>query len=69
MESHRSPRRVALGLKGHGLILSSVENREPAVAAEATAKHLRDSRKIFPPDVMLRQFKPGDRGNELVTEV
>jgi DNA-binding FadR family transcriptional regulator len=58
MESHRSPRGVTLGLKGHGMILEFVEAREADIAAEAMVKHLRDSRKIFPPDVLLRLSVP-----------
>ncbi|GGM14625.1 FadR/GntR family transcriptional regulator [Nakamurella endophytica] len=56
MESHRSPRGVPLGLEGHGMILTAVVERDAERAAAAMAAHLADSRKLFPPDVLLRNF-------------
>lgn len=58
MESHRTPRGVALGLKGHGLVLEAVVGGDADGAAAAMARHLQDSRKIFPPDVLLRFSTP-----------
>lgn len=55
MESHRTPRGVTLGLKGHSLILEGVTAGDGDVAAAAMTKHLKDSRKIFPQDVLLRR--------------
>lgn len=54
MESHRSPRGVALGLKGHALILSGVMTNDGDAAAEAMTRHLKDSRKVFPQDILMR---------------
>lgn len=58
MESHRTPRGVALGLKGHGLVLEAVVAGDADAAVRAMTKHLQDSRKIFPPDVLLRLSTP-----------
>ncbi len=58
MESHRTPRGVALGLKGHGLVLEAVVAGDADAAVTAMTKHLQDSRKIFPPDVLLRLSTP-----------
>ena len=58
MESHRTPRGVSLGLKGHSLVLEAVIARDADAAAKAMTKHLQDSRKIFPPDVLLRFSTP-----------
>ncbi len=58
MESHRTPRGVTLGLKGHKLVLEAVEANDADLAASEMTKHLEDSRKIFPPDVLLRLSTP-----------
>lgn len=58
MESHRTPGGVSLGLKGHSLVLEAVIARDADAAARAMTKHLQDSRKIFPPDVLLRLSTP-----------
>jgi len=63
MESHRAPRGVSLGLKGHSLILDGVTAGNVEMAADAMTKHLKDSRKIFPQDVLLRSSSPSARGN------
>lgn len=58
MESHRTPRGVSLGLKGHSLVLEAVIARDADAAVKAMTMHLQDSRKIFPPDVLLRFSTP-----------
>lgn len=58
MESHRTPRGVTLGLKGHALVLAAVVAGDADAAAAAMTQHLQDSRKIFPPNVLLRFSTP-----------
>lgn len=58
MESHRTARGVSLGIKGHSLILDGITAGDEEVAATAMSKHLKDSRRIFPPDVLLRLSSP-----------
>lgn len=58
MESHRTPRGVSLGINGHSLILDGVTAGDEELAAQAMRKHLKDSRKIFPSDVLLRMSSP-----------
>lgn len=57
MESHRRPRAVSTGVRGHRKVLESVRAGVPADAVDAMVRHMSDSRKLFPAHVLVRQFR------------
>jgi GntR family transcriptional regulator, transcriptional repressor for pyruvate dehydrogenase complex len=47
-ESHSSPDAVSRGIKAHTRVLRAIERRDPTAARRAMADHLRESRLVFP---------------------
>jgi len=52
--SHASQDATACGIRGHGRILRHIENRDSAGAAREMTRHLAESQKLFPPEVLTR---------------
>lgn len=51
-ESHSSPEAVTRGIKAHSKVLRAIEARDPAAARRAMAAHLRESRSVFPEEIV-----------------
>jgi DNA-binding FadR family transcriptional regulator len=54
-ESHGTPDAVSLGIEAHKKVLRAIERHDPPGACRAMAAHLRESRLVFPEQVVRRQ--------------
>jgi GntR family transcriptional repressor for pyruvate dehydrogenase complex len=54
-ESHGTPRAVSLGIEAHKKVLRAIERGDPSAARRAMAAHLKESRLVFPEEVVRRQ--------------
>jgi GntR family transcriptional regulator, transcriptional repressor for pyruvate dehydrogenase complex len=52
--SHASQDATASGIRGHGRILRHIENHDPAGAAREMTRHLAESQKLFPVEILSR---------------
>jgi DNA-binding FadR family transcriptional regulator len=50
--SNSRPDGVALGIRAHGRLLKRIEAHDPDGAAEAMTAHLKESRRVFPDEVL-----------------
>ncbi len=54
-ESHSTPDAVSQGIAAHAKVLRALKRRDPAAARRAMAAHLRESRRVFPEQVVKNQ--------------
>jgi GntR family transcriptional regulator, transcriptional repressor for pyruvate dehydrogenase complex len=54
-ESHSTPDAVSQGIAAHTKVLRALKKHDPAAARRAMAAHLRESRRVFPEQLVGRQ--------------
>ena len=54
-ESHSTPDAVSRGITAHTNVLRAIKRRDPAAARRAMAAHLRESRQVFPEQLVKSQ--------------
>jgi GntR family transcriptional regulator, transcriptional repressor for pyruvate dehydrogenase complex len=57
-ESHSAPDAVSQGIAAHTKVLRAIKRRDPAAARRAMVAHLRESRRIFPEQVVKDNVRP-----------